>query len=81
MNIANCYLYSDRKYDAIAYAKKAYELNPEVDPFIHFIYGQTLQLQGEFKEAKSHYVTFEENAKNKYVEEYKRLMTKYKKRM
>ena len=79
MNIANCYLYTNEKHKAIAYAEEAYKLNAEVDPFIHFIYGQTLQLQGEFKTAKSHYKTFEENAKNKYVEEYKKLMTKYKK--
>ncbi|MBL4652752.1 MAG: OmpA family protein [Flavobacteriales bacterium] len=79
MNIANCYLYSNEKYKAIEYADKAYKLNAEVDPFIHFIYGQTLQLQGQFKEAKGHYKTFEENAKNKYVEEYKKLMSKYKK--
>ncbi len=79
MNIANCYLYTNEKYKAIAYADKAYQLNADVDPFIHFIYGQTLQLQGEFKEAKVHYKIFEENAKNKYVEEYKKLMNKYKK--
>jgi outer membrane protein OmpA-like peptidoglycan-associated protein/tetratricopeptide (TPR) repeat protein len=79
MNIANCYLYTNEKYKAIEYADKAFKLNPEVDPFIHFIYGQTLQLQGEFKDARNHYKTYEENAKSKYVEEYKQLMSKYKK--
>lgn len=79
MNIANCYLYTNEKYKAIEYANKAYKLNADIDPFLHFIYGQTLQLQREFKDAKSHYKTFEENAKNKYVEEYKKLMSKYKK--
>lgn len=79
MNIGNCYLYTNEKYKAIPYVKKAEELNAEVDPFLHFLLGQCYQLEQEFDKAIKHYKTYEENAKNKYVEEYKKLISKYKK--
>ena len=58
---------------------KANELNAEVDPFLHFLLGQVYQLEHEFDKAIKEFKTYEELAKNKYVEEYKKIMSKYKK--
>jgi outer membrane protein OmpA-like peptidoglycan-associated protein/tetratricopeptide (TPR) repeat protein len=78
MNIGNCYLYTNEKYKAIPYLEKAKELNPNTDPFIYFLLGQTEQLQGNFDEAIENYKKYEELGKSKYVEEYKKLISKYK---
>lgn len=77
MNIGNCYLYSNEKYKAIPYIKKAEQLNSEVDPFLHFMLGQTNQLEQNWDDAIKHFKTYQENAKSKYVEEYKKILSKY----
>ena len=79
MKIGNCYLYTNEKYNAKEFLDKAFKLNKDIDPMLHFHLGQALQLNNEFDKAIKHYKTFEVNAKNKNVEEYKKLTSKYKK--
>jgi len=79
MKIGNCYLYTNEKYKAKEFLDKAFKLNTDIDPMLHFYLGQVFQLSYEFDKAIKHYKKFEENAKNKYVEEYKKLTSKYKK--
>jgi len=79
MKIGNCYLYTNEKYKSIEFIQKAYELNTDVSPMLYFYLGQTAQLGGKFDEAIKHYKYFEENTKSKYLEEYKRITTKFKK--
>lgn len=79
MKIGNCLLYTNEKYKAKKYLDKAWQLDKEVDPMLHFLLGQSFQLNNEFDKAIEQYKTFEAEAKNKYVEEYKKLTSKYKK--
>ncbi|MFH1320350.1 MAG: OmpA family protein [Bacteroidota bacterium] len=78
MKIGNCYLYTNEKFRAKEYLDKSLRLDNDVDPMLHFYLGQSFQLNYEFDKAIEHYKIFEEIAKNKYVEEYKKLTTKYK---
>ena len=79
MKIGNCYLYTNEKHKSIDHLNKAYELDKEVSPMLYFCLGQSSQLQYKFDEAIKHYKSFEERAKSKYVEEYKKITGKYKK--
>ncbi|MFQ5335355.1 MAG: hypothetical protein ACE5DN_04710, partial [Flavobacteriales bacterium] len=79
MKIGNCYLYTSDKAKAYEYLKKAEKLNPDVDPMLHFLLGQSYQLNNEFEKAIQEYTAFEDKAKNKYIEAYKKLTSKYKK--
>ena len=58
--IGVCYAYTTYKERAIPYIKKAYELNPEVDPFINYYLGITSQLEGNYSEAINYFNRFEE---------------------
>src|SRR3990172_12498531 len=78
MKIGNCYLYTNEKYKAKVSLDKTFELNKDIDPMLYFYLGQVLQLNNEFDYAIKHYKVFEETAKSKYVEEYKKLTSKYK---
>ena len=79
MKIGNCYLYGNEKYKAKSFLDKANSLDSDVSPMLHFYLGQSAQLSYEFDEAIKHYKKFEETAKNKFVEEYKKITSKYKK--
>ena len=79
MKIGNCYLYTNQKDKAKAYLDKAYLLDKEVSPMLYLCMGQASQLDYKFDEAVKYYRQFEETAKSKYVEEYKKITGKYKK--
>ncbi|MES2733512.1 MAG: OmpA family protein [Bacteroidota bacterium] len=51
--ICNVHLHDNRK--ALDYLKKAYELDPNIDPFIHFLLGRTYHVNMQFDLAVSHY--------------------------
>lgn len=53
--IGICYLYGDDKYKAIDYLLKAYQIDPEVSPEIHYVLGRAYHLVLEFDRAKEHY--------------------------
>lgn len=50
-----CYLFTDDKYRAIDFFRKAYSLDTEVSEDIHFLLGQAFQLVLEFDKAVDHY--------------------------
>lgn len=50
-----CYLFTDDKYKAIDYLRKAYALDTEVSEDIHLLLGQAFQLVLEFDKAVDHY--------------------------
>ena len=79
LKIGNCYLYTSDKAKAYTYLAKALKLNPDIDPMLHFLLGRCYQLNNEFEKSIQEYSSYEEKAKNKYVEEYKKLTAKYKK--
>ena len=54
-----CYAHSAYKQKCIKYIERAYELNPEVNPFINYYMGLAKQLSYEFDEALKFYQTFE----------------------
>ena len=54
VKIGNAYLYSNQKYLAYDFLKKAISLDEkeqEADPNIHFYYAMSLQLEGKFADA------------------------------
>lgn len=59
--IGVCYIHSSSPYKAIPYIEKAYQLNPECDPFLYYYHGNALQLKEEFDAALTSYQKFEEN--------------------
>ena len=79
MKIGNCIIYTNKKSEAIPYLIKAYELNKDLTPMLHFYYGMAKQLSGDFDGAVKQYKLFEEKGKNKHVAFYKKLTGKYKK--
>ena len=54
--IGICYLYTDDKYEALKYLRKAYDTNPEISPDIHFYLGRAYHLTLDFDKAKEHYI-------------------------
>jgi outer membrane protein OmpA-like peptidoglycan-associated protein/tetratricopeptide (TPR) repeat protein len=50
-----CYLFTDNKYEAINYLRKAYTADPEVSGDIHFLLARAYQLVLEFDKATEHY--------------------------
>ena len=50
-----CYLFTDDKYRAIDYFRKAYALDTRVSKDIHYLLGQAFQLVLEFDKAVDHY--------------------------
>ncbi|MBL4752107.1 MAG: OmpA family protein [Flavobacteriales bacterium] len=79
MNLGNIYLYTNEKYKAKPYLDKAKELSKDVDPMLYFYLGQAEQLTYSFSGAIKYYKLFEENAKNKLAEQYRKISGKYKK--
>lgn len=53
-----CYMYTDSKYEAIDYFKKAYTIDPEVSEDINLVLAQAQQLVLEFDQAIKHYNAF-----------------------
>ena len=53
--IGICYLYSNKKFKSLEYLKFAHDVNPEVDPNIHFYLAQAYHLKMEFDKAIEHY--------------------------
>ncbi|QDA60876.1 hypothetical protein FHG12_12515 [Hymenobacter jejuensis] len=51
LKIGDCYLHSGYKPRALAYLQKAYKLNADVDPRIHYLLGRGLHLNAKWKEA------------------------------
>jgi len=79
MNLGNCLLYTNEKYNAKKYLDKALELNKNISPMLYFYLGQAEQISYNWDQAIKYYKTFEENAKNRLAEEYKKISGKYKK--
>lgn len=61
--IGVCYANSENSEKCISYLYKAYELNPECDPFLDFYYGYALQLDEKFSDAIKSYDKFKESYK------------------
>lgn len=59
--IGVCYANSENSDKCIPFLYKAFELNPECDPFLDFYYGYALQLDEKFNEAIKSYERFKEN--------------------
>lgn len=59
--IGVCYINSSEPYKSISYLEKANKLDPDCDPFLHYYYGFSLQLKGEFDSAIEAYKKFEDN--------------------
>ncbi|GAA4005945.1 OmpA family protein [Hymenobacter fastidiosus] len=55
LRIGNSYLHSGFKPRALTYLQKAYQLNPDVDPNIHYYLGRGLQLNAKWNEAIAEY--------------------------
>jgi len=53
--IGVCYLYTDDKYEAIKYLRKAYEKKPNISPEINYLLGRAYHLVVEFDKAVEHY--------------------------
>ena len=61
--IGVCHIYSSSPYKAAPFIKKALELDPSCDPFLHYYHGYVLQLEQDFDGALKAYKTFEDNYK------------------
>ncbi|MBX0291055.1 OmpA family protein [Hymenobacter sp. HSC-4F20] len=55
LKIGDSYLHSGFKPRALAYLQKAYQLNPDVDPRIHYLLGRGLHLNAKWDEAIAEY--------------------------
>lgn len=56
--IGLCYLYTDNKFEAINYFRKAFELKPDVSEDIHFMIARALHLLHDFENAIEEYKAF-----------------------
>ncbi|MCB2407233.1 OmpA family protein [Hymenobacter lucidus] len=55
LRIGDCYLHSGYKPRALPYLQKAYQLNSDIDPRIHYLLGQGLHLNAKWTEAIAEY--------------------------
>ncbi|GGE96352.1 OmpA family protein [Hymenobacter cavernae] len=55
LKIGDSYLHSGAKPQALPYLQKAYKLNPDVDPRIHYLLGRGLHLNAKWAEAIAEY--------------------------
>jgi outer membrane protein OmpA-like peptidoglycan-associated protein len=55
LRIGDCYLHSGYKPRALAYVQKAYQLNADIDPGIHYLLGRSLHLNAKWTEAITEY--------------------------
>jgi len=65
LKIGDCYLHSGFKPKALTYLQKAYKLNPDVDPTIHYLLGRGLHLNARWQDAIKEYKTAQPNASGK----------------
>lgn len=73
-----CYLFTDDKYEAIDYLRKAYMEDPQVSGDIHFLLARAYQLVLEFDKAIEHYNAHLDALKNqKEKEAYSAMLDKY----
>lgn len=77
--IGNAYLYTNEKYKALEYLKKAISLNPDVNDFSDFYLGMAYQLDLDFSKAIKHYTKFESNSKSKQIASLGKMLSKRKK--
>lgn len=61
--IGKCYLYSNYKLKSIPYLEKALQLNPAVDPQIHYLLGKAYHLNMEWDKAIKEFQTFQQSLK------------------
>lgn len=61
--IGVCHINSSSPYKGIAFIKRALELDPSCDAFIHYYHGFVLQLEGAFDDALKAYKNFEDSYK------------------
>lgn len=61
--IGKCYLYSNYKLKSIPYLEKALQLNPAVDPQIHYLLGKAYHLNMEWDKAIKEFQTFQQTLK------------------
>lgn len=55
LKIGDCYLHSGFKPRALEYLQRAYQLNPDVSPRIHYLLGRGLHLNAKWDEAIAEY--------------------------
>ncbi|RFP64505.1 hypothetical protein D0N36_13810 [Hymenobacter lapidiphilus] len=55
LKIGDCYLHSGFKPRALEYLQRAYQLNPDVSPRIHYLLGRGLHLNAKWNEAIAEY--------------------------
>lgn len=60
-----CYLFTDDKFQAIAYLKKAFTLKPKVSPDIHFLLGRANHFAMNFDSAIAEYHAYQSSLKPK----------------
>jgi outer membrane protein OmpA-like peptidoglycan-associated protein/tetratricopeptide (TPR) repeat protein len=56
--IGVCYLYTDDKYQALNYLRKAYDKKPDISPEINYLLGRAYHLVLEFDKAVEHYTAY-----------------------
>ena len=61
--IGKCYLYSNYKLKSIPFLEKALQLNPTVDPQIHFLLGKAYHLDMQWDKAIKEFQTFQQTLK------------------
>lgn len=53
-----CYLHSPNKHKSLEYLKRAYQINPQIDPHISYYLGKAHHLNHEFDEAIHYYTLY-----------------------
>ncbi len=61
--IGKCYLYSNYKLKSIPFLEKAIQLNPSVDPQVHYLLGKAYHLNMEWDKAIKEFQTFQQTLK------------------
>lgn len=61
------YLSSSPKFQSLNYLERAYKLNQQIDPDIHYYLGMSNQLNFHFKKAQKHYELYKERNKRMTV--------------
>jgi len=74
--IGCCYLFTDDKYQAIDYLKKAYQLDEDVSEDINYMLAQAYHLVLEFDDAIRHYNLHKETLKGEELESYTETLAK-----
>ncbi len=61
--IGKCYLYSNYKLKSIPYLEKSIQLNPAVDPQVHYLLGKAYHLNMDWDKAIKEFQTFQQTLK------------------